>query len=264
MERDSDDLVKLREFQKKLKTYGTLVEKGFPTGEETERQENLRNWLCRNKARVKPAVVGLVGRRCVEDIFGKRHDVWSEAFRRDSLYQGEAIDMLVASVKTAISESERGGDDHVLSTSASVFPKAFIAQGGDSRALAKLREFLDGLGVDPLVVEKRPSQGRSVNANVEHYLKQADSAIVLATKGDIDGKTRELLPRANVSIELGRCEERFPGRMVYLLEDGATFSSDAREKVWERFTQDNMEAAFIKIAKELRAFGIIRTGKPGK
>jgi len=146
----------------------------------------------------------------------------------------------------------------------SMAPKAFIAQGGESSALSKMKDFLDSLGVEPLVVEKQSSEDRSVNTNVEHYLKQADCAIVLATKGDIDGQTGEFLPRGNILVEIGRCQERFRGKTIYLLELGAKFPSNISEKVRERFTQDNMEDAFVKVAKELRAFGIIRTGKPDK
>ncbi len=144
----------------------------------------------------------------------------------------------------------------------SMLPKAFIAHGGDSAALTKLKDFLCALGVDPLVVEDQASEDRSANENVEHYLSRAHCAIVLAAKGDIDGKTGNFLPRGNVLVEAGRFQERFAGRVVYLLEEGATLPSNLREKVWGEFTQDNMERAFIKIVKELRAFGIIVARTP--
>jgi predicted nucleotide-binding protein len=134
--------------------------------------------------------------------------------------------------------------------------KAFIAHGGDSEALNRLCTFLsDDLGVTPLVVERLPSEGRSVNENVEHYLDEADAGIVLATADDfVDGKYQ---PRGNVDIELGRFQERFPGRIVFLLEEGAAFPTNVGEKVWERFTQDNMEKALRKVVRELRAFGLL-------
>lgn len=141
-------------------------------------------------------------------------------------------------------------------------PKAFVAHGGESDALGKLEAFLSALGVEPLVVEGQPSEGRSVNENVEYYFNQSDCAIILATKGDIDGKTGEFIPRGNISIEVGMCLQRLPNKTIYLLEEGAKFPSDISEKVWEPFTQDNMENAFIKVAKELRAFDLIRAIKP--
>ena len=141
-------------------------------------------------------------------------------------------------------------------------PKAFIAHGGKSTARGKLEDFLTALGITPIIVEEQPSQGRSKDKNVEHYLKQCDCAIILATKGDVDGRTGEFIPRGNILIEIGRYQEILPDRMIYLLEEGAKFPTDIDEKVWERFTKEGMDKAFIKIAKELRAFGLIRPMKP--
>jgi predicted nucleotide-binding protein len=141
-------------------------------------------------------------------------------------------------------------------------PKAFIAHGGESAARDKLENFLTALGVTPIIVEKQPSQGRSKDKNVEHYLKQCDCSIILATKGDIDGQTAEFIPRGNILIEIGRSQEILPDKMIYLLEEGAKFPTDIDEKVWERFTKESMDKAFTKIAKELRAFGLIRAIRP--
>jgi predicted nucleotide-binding protein len=141
-------------------------------------------------------------------------------------------------------------------------PKAFIAHGGKTAARDKLEDFLVAVGVTPIIVEEQPSQGRSKDKNVEHYLKQCDCAIILATKGDIDGRTGEFIPRGNILIEIGRSQEILPDRIIYLLEEGAKFPTDIDEKVWERFTKESMDKAFTKIAKEFRAFGLIRAIKP--
>lgn len=139
--------------------------------------------------------------------------------------------------------------------------QVFIAHGEPSESLRKLCEFLEALGAQPLVVEKMASEGRSVDGNVGWCLDQADCAIILATKGDIDSKTEDFIPRGNILIEEGRCQERLPGRIVYLLEEGVRFPSNIAEKVWQRFTQDNMEIAFIKTARELAAFGLLKAMK---
>ena len=142
-------------------------------------------------------------------------------------------------------------------------PSVFIAHGGKTAARDKLEDFLTVLGVTPIIVEEQPSQGRSKDKNVEYYLKQCDCAIILATKGDVDGRTGEFIPRGNILIEIGRCQEILPDRMIYLLEEGAKFPTNIDEKVWERFTQESIDKAFIKVAKELRAFGLIRATKSG-
>lgn len=140
-------------------------------------------------------------------------------------------------------------------------PKAFIAHGGESAARDKLEDFLMALGVTPIIVEEQPSEGRSKDKNVEYYLKRSDCAIILATKGDIDGRTGEFIPRGNILNEVGRCQEIFPNRMVYLLEEGAKFPTNIDEKVWERFSEECVDKALIKVAKELRIFGLIKAMK---
>lgn len=141
-------------------------------------------------------------------------------------------------------------------------PKAFIAHGGKSPALTKLCDFLTALGIKPLVVEDEPSQGRSVGEQVKWCLDQSDCAIVLATKGDIDGNTGEFLPRGNVLNEIGRFQEKFSSRIVYLIESGTKFPSNINEKVREHFKTQSMDKAFIKVAKELTVFGLIKALKP--
>jgi hypothetical protein len=60
--------------------------------------------------------------------------------------------------------------------------------------------------------------------------------------------------------EIGLAQEKLGNRIIYLKEDGCIFPSNVSPKIWENFSQTNMEQAFIKVAKELRAFGVIRTG----
>lgn len=141
--------------------------------------------------------------------------------------------------------------------------KAFIAHGGKSASLNKLYSFLEALGVEPLVAEIEPSEGRLTEEQVNKYMKQADCAIILATYGHIvDEKTHEKHPRLNVVDELGRCRKVFPHRTILLLEKGVDLPSNVSGIVRERFTKQNMEKAFIKVAAELRAFGLIRPIKP--
>ena len=141
-------------------------------------------------------------------------------------------------------------------------PKAFIAHGGDSPALSKLKKFLKALGVEPIVVEEQPSEGRSVAENIDLYSRQADCAVILATKGDVDGKTGGFIPRGNVLIEIGKSQEIFKDRIIYLLQAGAKFPTNVSEKVWERFTTQCIDDAFIKVARELYKFGMLKAVKP--
>jgi predicted nucleotide-binding protein len=115
-----------------------------------------------------------------------------------------------------------------------------------------------------LVIEEEPSEGRSINEQVDFYLEQADCAIVLGTADDKKLKDGKLYPRRNVCIEIGRFQERFPNRIIYLLEEGASLPSNISEKVYARFSQDSMDEALLKTARELRAFGLLKTSKAEK
>jgi predicted nucleotide-binding protein len=136
-------------------------------------------------------------------------------------------------------------------------PAVFIAHGGKTEALEKLQVFIRALGIMPLIAEQEASEGRSVDTHVKWCLDNADCAIILGTADDKNLKNGKLYPRPNVHIEIGRIQERFPNRVVYLLEQGAYLPSNISEKIYERFTQQNMDMAFVKIARELTAFGIL-------
>ena len=138
-------------------------------------------------------------------------------------------------------------------------PKAFVSHGRESKALDKLCRFLSELGIEPLVVKKKPSSGKALDDKVEHYMAEADCAIILATGDDkIDGK---LHPRQNVSHEIGLAQKTFPDKIIYLLEEGVEFPSNIRPKVWEPFAQEIMDEAFIAIVRELKAFGLVKAIK---
>ena len=139
-------------------------------------------------------------------------------------------------------------------------PKAFISHGKESVALTKLEEFLRALGVEPLIVKEQPSLDKTVDDKVNYYLSQADFVIILATGDDkIEGK---LHPRQNVIHEIGLAQNTHAGKVIYLLEEGTEFPSNIRPKVYEPFKQRNMMNAFLHIAKELRAYGILKAVKP--
>ena len=138
-------------------------------------------------------------------------------------------------------------------------PKAFISHGKESAALRKLKEFIETLGIEPIIVKIQASLDKTVDDKIEYYLNQSDFVIILATADDdVDGK---LQPRQNVIHEIGLVQKTLPGKIIYLLEEGAEFPSNIRPKVYERFKQRNMMNAFLGIVRELRAYGILKVTK---
>lgn len=274
-ERKREILEDLRSLLEDLKTYKDLIHKFSALAlhglDPTARQANngeleqLRESLLRRLSRLGPAV----------ETYGARYDLrppFSQNFIRNYNYLAGALgtvhppsgsissdlDYSIDAVNRAIGALEAPEGTAVSTNGTAEKPeraKAFIAHGPPSAALNKLCEFLDELRIKPLVVERLPSEGRSVNENVEFYLSQGDCGIALATKDDlVDGSFQA---RGNVHIEIGRFQERYPERIIYLLEEGAAFPSNVSEKVWARFRQDSMDEAFLMIVRELKAFGLL-------
>lgn len=161
----------------------------------------------------------------------------------------------------AILEGEDPEKDITTGFISSEEKRVFISHGNETKALIKLERFLRGLGVTPIIVKHEPSLGKSVDDLVEERMGTCIAATILATKDDKvkDEKGGEYFqPRPNVIHEIGLAHEKVKDRVVYLKEDDCVFPSNISPKVWESFTQDNMENAFLKVVKELRAFGIIQ------
>ena len=133
--------------------------------------------------------------------------------------------------------------------------KVFISHGKETQALTKVERFVRALGLEPVVVMRGPSEGMAVDDLVETRMSESDSAIILATADEEVAGRRP--PRPNVIHEIGLAQEKLENRVIYLKEEGCEFPSNVAPKVWENFRQDNMEAAFDKISKELRAFGFL-------
>jgi hypothetical protein len=168
-------------------------------------------------------------------------------------------------LKSIIQKYEILGFDIKPSPLPEIPPKAFIAHGGRSGVLDKLREFIESLGIKPVIVELSPSRGMTVDAKVNTYIKDADCGIVLARKGgivDTTGKTPKQHPRLNVIDELERLRAAFPEKTILLVERGVDLPSNVSGLTYEPFVGQSMDRAFTAIARELTAFGILKAVKP--
>ena len=138
--------------------------------------------------------------------------------------------------------------------------RVFISHGTETKALIKLERFLRDLGITPVIVKNEPSLGKSVDDLVEEQMSSCGAVIILATKDDkvMNQEVKEYYqPRPNVIHEIGLAQEKVREQIIYLKEEGCDFPSNISPKIWENFTQENMENAFSKVVKEVRAFGII-------
>ena len=95
-------------------------------------------------------------------------------------------------------------------SSCNLFPnnKVFIVYGRDTESRDKLIEMLSSWGIESLMLENLPVEGRTIIEQLEHYIPQANMGIVLATPDDVGylaGCENEAKKRArqNVVLELG-------------------------------------------------------------
>jgi predicted nucleotide-binding protein len=169
----------------------------------------------------------------------------------------KGLDMAEGILRSAIEQLLKHGADRILTESRIMRGEGsiFISHGRETPALRKVERFIRALGLQPVIVVLGASEGLSVDDLVEKRMSESDCALILATADDdVDGHKQ---PRLNVVHEIGLAQEKFGSKVIYLKENSCEFPSNVRPKVWENFTQDNMEAAFEKISKELRAFGMI-------
>ncbi len=276
---------KLLEAKRKneLFTIFPFLQDTLPQKSKEEVLEKIRENLVRKSGGLTKSISDIMGKEIYIEKFGRTYNIWrtglaanpSAPINFDCL--NACIDVVNEVIGKLEAEHEAEKEKQMLelfeepkistekpSKEIKELPKAFIAHGGQSEALEKLKEFLIALGVEPLVVEEQASKNRSIGTNVDWYARQADCAIILATKGDIDGETGGFIPRGNVLIEIGKAQEIFKDRIIYLLQAGTKFPTNISEKVWGRFTSSCMDEALIKVTRELTAFGILNAVKPIK
>jgi hypothetical protein len=141
-------------------------------------------------------------------------------------------------------------------------PTAFIAHEGETEQLKLLKEFLDALGIKYFIAETEASDGRSIEGQVDWTQVKADFAICLATKGKaVNKETGKHYMGLNVADELGRARQIFRNKIILLVQEGVEVHTNTREIVYAPFTTHSMDIAFIKVIKELRNWGFIKTEK---
>lgn len=165
------------------------------------------------------------------------------------------LDQIEAAAKIVLNRLEKGRAPTRVSLPTQVSPpdrpKVFISHGPHGRPLEKLEEFLDVLGIDAVVVEEQPSEGRSVVSNVDKYAGDCVTAIVLATCDRQINDDWE--PNPGVLVEIGDLRKRFEGKIIYLVQSGLKRSPMWSEHVYIEFQEDQMDEAFIRLVRELKA-----------
>jgi len=137
--------------------------------------------------------------------------------------------------------------------------KVFIVHGHDTAILLELKEILRNYGVEPIILNEMPDEGRTIIDNIEHYARSSCFAFVIITPDDLVENKGETYyqGRPNVFFELGWfCGRYGRSRVKILKKEGVKIPSDLGGITTLDF-REKVEEVFRKIGETLKHSGII-------
>lgn len=141
----------------------------------------------------------------------------------------------------------------------SVGTHVFVVHGHDNAAKHELARYIERVGLEAIILDEQPSQGKTIIEKFEHYSESVGFAVVLLTPDDVstskDSPTNtHEQARPNVLFELGYFVGRLGRGKVCLLRKGHTdIPSDLLGVVY--ISLDNGDWK-IQLGKELRQAGL--------
>lgn len=136
--------------------------------------------------------------------------------------------------------------------------RVFVVHGHDEAAREKVERLLERFGLEPVVINKKPNEGRTILEKIEAH-SNVGFAVVIFTPDDIGGAVKattqtERRPRQNVLIELGYFWGKLGRDRVCLLNAiGSALSSDLAGLGYTAL--DERGAWRIELARELKSAG---------
>ena len=180
----------------------------------------------------------------------------------------EHIPTLSANVQALVEDLEARGEP--ATTRSDVNPitgrklRIFIAHDGQTAARARLEDFVRSLDAEPVIAEREPSMGKSLDEKIAAVMKNCDFAIALATRVRANPQDDQMIPRANVLDEIPRIRSQFGDRWMFLFESGVNPPSNEAQFVREQFNHVTIEQAYMGLVRELRGHGMLIVTVPSK
>lgn len=143
--------------------------------------------------------------------------------------------------------------------------QVFIVHGHDDASKQELELFLKELGLDPIVLHRKPDEGRTIIEKFEKY-SDVSYAFVLLTPDDVgyskseesksdEKRVKELRARQNVIFEFGYFVGRLGrGRVCCLHKPGVRLPTDVSGVLYKELS-GNVANLGYEIIKELKAAG---------
>ena len=137
--------------------------------------------------------------------------------------------------------------------------RVFVVHGRDEASKQMVARYLEGLGLEPVILQEQPSQGRTIIEKFEDYAQTVGFAVVIVTPDDVGGLADEpdnLQPRMrqNVVLELGYFAAALGRKRVcVLLKGDVERPSDYDGVIY--ITMNDGEGWKLTLGRELRAAG---------
>ena len=167
------------------------------------------------------------------------------------------------------SEAQEGSikERRELSEAVKTGNRVFVVHGHDDDAKQELELFLKELGLDPIVLHRKPDQGHTIIEKFEKY-SDVSYAFVLLTPDDVgyskseetkpdEKRIKELRARQNVIFEFGYFVGSVGrGRVCCLHKPGVSLPTDVSGVLYKELT-GNVVSLGYEIMKELKAAGFV-------
>jgi len=143
--------------------------------------------------------------------------------------------------------------------------RVFIVHGHDEKMKNQLEIFLSEIGLESVVLHRKPDEGLTIIEKFEKY-SDVGYAFILITPDDIgysltedskpeDKKNKEKRARQNVIFEFGYFVGRLGRRRVCCLyKEGVSLPTDVSGMIYKK-VKDNVEEVAFAIQKDLIAVG---------
>ena len=159
----------------------------------------------------------------------------------------------VDDVQSQMEVGQLGLDEPIASN------RVFVVHGRDEAAKQTVARFLGQLGLEPVILQEQPDEGRTVIDKFEEYA-QVGFAVVLCTPDDVGALAGEAdnlkpRPRQNVVLEWGFFLGKIGrNRVCALLKDDIEIPSDYAGVIY--IPMDEAEGWKLRLSREMQVAGL--------
>jgi predicted nucleotide-binding protein len=151
------------------------------------------------------------------------------------------------------------------STSAAISNRIFVVHGHDHALRTEVESFLHEIGLEPVVLHRKPDEGRTIIEKFEHH-SDVGYAFILLTADEVaytvdqeklsdDQRKKEMRARPNVIFEFGYFVGRLGRDRVCCIHKGdVVLPSDLDGLVYKKI-KTSLDSQAFSIIRELKAAG---------